>query len=102
MTQPTSKVGIILTGFNEDRDLIKGIIDLVNSEYSHMLEFVPSGKESLQIDISLMSAQRSNILEEVEFIVQTAIAVKKYERKRNRIIKKALGDAVRNNRKNIN
>lgn len=106
MLEPTNKVGILLTGFCKDHDLIKGIIDKLQSEYSHIIEFVSEGKEKLQIDLSGMNPIETNIDNEVEFIIQTAIKVKKYERVRNREIKKAIYEVKKKagiiNRKNIN
>ncbi len=106
MNQPTNKVPILLIGLCKDHDLIKSIIDKLRNEYSNLIEFVSEGKEKLQIDISGMNAIETNIDEEVEFIIKTAIKVKKYERVRNRAIKKASYEAKKKfgiiNNKNIN
>lgn len=93
MPEANNKIGILFTGYCPDRDLIKGILDKLFSEYSHVVELAEEGKEKLQIDISGMSSTTTDIDNEVEFIIQTAIKVKKYERVRNRTIKKAAYEA---------
>ena len=106
MQEPSNKIGILLTGFCSDKDLIKGIIDKLTEEYSHVVEFVSEGKEKLQIDLSGMNPIETSIDNEVEFIIATAIRVKKYERTRNRIIKKTGYEVKKKagiiNNKNIN
>lgn len=106
MKEASDKIGIILTGYCPDIDLIKGIIDKLNREYSHIIEFVNEGEEKLQINISGMTSTTTDIDNEVEFIVSSALKVKKYERVRNRTIKKAAYEVKKKlgiiNNKNIN
>lgn len=97
-----SKAKIFLVGKGKSQKAVLLLCQTLKESGSKYLEITENKNEAnMQVDISEIDS-KTDILEEAKFIINSAIDVNRYEKKRKRIIKKEAKKLLFSTRKKVN